>query len=323
MKSDHPEHREGAQSVNVLAEVEIAPAPCGGEVGRVDGLVQQGFRELVREGVTGKARRTDTQAALADPVRRPILSAMPTSDVLRKRVALFRAREEAAGSAARLRRLGFSVACLPVVTVAPLVFEPKRTRYDAVIATSAKAFPLTAKIDRDAPLYVVGARTARAAEADGWRVAAPPAPDAGRLLDTLKDAIPSDASVLYVAGRDRKTALESTLSGACALEVVEVYAAEAREGWRPAEIRSLGACTVAMHYSRRSATLAAKLAESGGASAIFRRMTHICLSDDVANPLQAIGAASVRVAGRPDELALFATLIEVEPLFPTHNPSRI
>ncbi len=37
-------------------------------------------------------------------------------------------------------------------------------------------------------------------------------------------------------------------------------------------------------------------------------MTHICLSDDVAEPLQAIGAASAPRRGRPDEPALFATL---------------
>ena len=33
------------------------------------------------------------------------------------RVALFRAREDASVSAARLRRLGFSVACLPVIEI--------------------------------------------------------------------------------------------------------------------------------------------------------------------------------------------------------------
>ena len=65
VESDHPEHRERAQSIDVLAEIEVAPAPCGGEVGRVEGLVQQGFRELFAKGVTGKARRADPQGALA------------------------------------------------------------------------------------------------------------------------------------------------------------------------------------------------------------------------------------------------------------------
>lgn len=248
---------------------------------------------------------------------------MPNSDAARERVALFRASEEAVGSASRLRRLGFAVACLPVVTVVPLDFSPKRARYDAVIATSSKAFQAVESIDRTTPLYVVGARTARAAEADGWRLAAPPAANIERLLDTLKEVVPSGAAVLYVAGRDRKAALESTLSSALALEVVEVYAAEARERWRPAEIRSLGACTIALHYSGRSAALAAVLAERGDAAADFRRMAHVCISRDVAAPLEAIGVATIRVAAKPDERALFATLVEAAALFPSHNASRI
>ena len=236
---------------------------------------------------------------------------------------MFRAREDAASAAARLDRLGFAVARLPVLEVVPLAFTVKRSRYDAVIATSGKAFLADAPVDRSAPLYVVGARTARTAEAGGWRIAAPPAPDAAGLIETLKDAIPPGAAVLYLAGRDRKPALESALSGALALEVVEVYAAQARERWRPSEIRDLGGCAAALHYSRRSAALAAALAEQAGAGAGFRQMTHACLSADVAKPLQAIGAANLRIAARPDEDALLSALIEAAQLFPTRDPSRI
>ena len=108
------------------------------------------------------------------------------------------------------------------------------------------------------PLYVVGARTARAAEARGWRLAAPPAPDAARLAETLRRELPPGASVLYLAGRDRKPALEAALGGFCALEVAEAYVAEARASWRPPEIRALASCAAALHYSRRSAVLAAQ-----------------------------------------------------------------
>ncbi len=323
MKSDHTEHREGAQSIDVFAEVERAAAPGGGEVGRVERLVQLGFRELVCEGVTGKAREAYPQAALADPVRQRIMAAMPRSSARRGQVALFRARDEAALSAARLRRLGYGAACLPVVTVASLPFTPKRPRYEAVIATSAKAFSAIGPVDRTAPLFVVGARTARAAEAEGWRLAAPPAPDVATLVETLNHAVPSGAHILYLAGRDRKTALEETLSPALALEAVDVYAAEARERWKPAEVRALAGSTIALHYSRRSAALAADLAERAGAGTVFRKLTHVCLSQDVAKPLEAIGAVSVRVAASPNEPALFAVLVEAEPLFPSHRASRI
>ena len=47
------------------------------------------------------------------------------------------------------------------------------------------------------------------------------------------------ANALYLAGRDRKGTLEAALGAICALEVVEAYAAEARRGWRPDEVRAL------------------------------------------------------------------------------------
>ena len=161
------------------------------------------------------------------------------------RVALFRAREDAARAAARLRRLGFAVANLPVIEIAPRPFAPSRTRYDAVVATSAKAFLSDAPVEKASPLFVVGARTARAAESRGWRLAAPPAPDAARLIEALKRLTAPGASVLYLAGRDRKGALEAALGATRALEIVEAYAAEAREAWSRAEVRALAACEAA------------------------------------------------------------------------------
>jgi len=248
---------------------------------------------------------------------------MPNPGAARTRVALFRAREDGASSAARLRRLGFSVACLPATEVAPLSFTLERPRYDGAIATSARAFLVEVPLDPATPLFVVGAGTARAAEARGFRLAAAPARDSERLAATLKGALPPGAAVLYLAGRDRKTTVESALAGAAALEVVEVYAAEARERWRPAEVRALGACAFALHYSRRSAALAVKLAQTAGAAARFRRMTHVCLSADVAKALEAIEAARTRIAVSPHETALFAALIEAATVFPSSSPSRI
>ncbi len=239
------------------------------------------------------------------------------------RIALFRAREDAAGSAARLRHLGFSVAHLPVIEIAPLPFAPTKERYDAVVATSAKAFLSDAPLDRAAPLFVVGARTAREGEARGWRLAAPPAPDAERLAGTLERMTEPGASVLYLAGRDRKPSLETALAATRALEVVEAYAAAARRGWRPAEIRALASSAIALHYSRRSAGLAARLAEAAGLSGQFAAMAHICLSADVAAPLEAIGAAHLFVAQRADEPSLIATLSHAARLFPSDRPYRI
>ena len=188
-----------------------------------------------------------------------------TAKDARSRVALFRARKDADASAARLRRRAFpSLACRRLRLRQPV--QPRRSRYGAVVATSDKAFLADGACDTSSPLYVVGARTGRAAEARGWRLASPPAPDADELIKTLAGALKSEASVLYLAGRDRKEAIEAALAGSFALEVAEAYVAEARAAWRPAEARALAFCAAALHYSRRSAGLAAGLAKAAGVS---------------------------------------------------------
>ena len=42
VEGDHPENSKRAQAIDVVAEVEIAPDARGGEVGSVEGFVQQG-----------------------------------------------------------------------------------------------------------------------------------------------------------------------------------------------------------------------------------------------------------------------------------------
>jgi uroporphyrinogen-III synthase len=239
------------------------------------------------------------------------------------RVALFRARRAAAVSAARLRRLGFSVACLPVIEIRPRAVRPRRARYDAVIATSDAAFLGGWLSDASSPLFVVGDHAARAAKARGWRLAFPPAPDAARLTETLRGALKPGASVLYIAGRDRKPTIEAALGGAFALEVVEAYAAEARDKWRPGEARALAFCVAGLHYSRRSAVLAATLAKSSGAESRFLELEHMCISRDVAEPLEAAGAARIAIAETPDEAGLFRALCRRFGGFPSIGASRI
>jgi len=240
-----------------------------------------------------------------------------------RRVALFRARKDAAASAARLRRLGFSVACLPAIEIRPRTVRPRRSRYDAVIATSSAAFRGEGPSDTSSPLFVVGDRAGRAAKAQGWRLASPPASDAAKLAETLQGALKPGASVLYLAGRDRKETVEAALEGTFALEVVEAYAAEAREAWRGVEARALESCVAGLHYSRRSAGLAATLAKGAGAESRFLELMHVCLSRDVAEPLEAAGATRIAIAETLDEAGLFRALCGSFGGFPSIGASRI
>lgn len=238
------------------------------------------------------------------------------------KVALFRARDDAGLSGARLRRLGYRTISAPVIEIIRLRAKPARGSYDAVVASSARAFAGEAIVEASTPLYVVGARTGRAAEALGWRPTAPPAPDAARIVELLKRDLPLGANVLYLAGRDRTPTLEASLEG-YALEVVEAYAAEARLSWSASEIRKLASCGAALHYSSRSAGLAARLAESSGVMERFLELRHICLSTEVAKPLRSIRARCVVVAERPDESALFDELRQPLAVFPSRGGSRI
>jgi uroporphyrinogen-III synthase len=241
----------------------------------------------------------------------------------RSQVALFRERNDANASAARLRRLGFAVACLPVIEIRTRPVKPQRSRYDATVATSDKAFMNDGPLDKSLPLYVVGARTGRVAQARGWRLASPPAPDADRLVKILTGALKPQASVLYLAGRDRKEVVETALRETFALEVVEAYAAEAREAWRPSEARTLESCVAALHYSRRSAELAAAFAKTAGVMARFLDLNHVCISRDVAEPLQALGVSRVAIGETPDEAGLFRRLQQEPGGFPSLGSSRI
>jgi uroporphyrinogen-III synthase len=238
-------------------------------------------------------------------------------------VALFRDRKDANASAARLRKLGFSVACLPAIEIRTSPVRPRRSRYDAVIATSDKAFHSDGPRDTPSPLYVVGARTGRAGEARGWRLAAPPARDADELVSTLAATLKPRAHLLYLAGRDRKETIETALAGAFDVEIAEAYAAKAREAWRPAEARSLASCVAAIHYSRRSAELAAAQAKAAGEEACFLELNHVCISRDVAEPLLALGASRVAIAETPDEAGLFRRLRQELGGFPSLGSSRI
>jgi len=233
-------------------------------------------------------------------------------DPPRPKVALFRAPEDTAESAAKLGEMGFEAVPLPVLETRPLAVSPTHSRYDAVLATSAKAFLADLPVDRASPLYAVGERTLRVGEAAGWRAGAPPAPDVTRLAALIRAQFPQGAHVLYLAGRDRKPLLETELSARFNLEVLECYAAEARAAFGPDEIAALGGCRAALHYSRRSAALAAGLAERAGVGEAFRGLVHICISDDAAGPIEAL-ATRARIASTATEMSLFAALREALP----------
>ena len=231
---------------------------------------------------------------------------------MKRTIALMRANEESERGAVRLAELGHASVIAPATLIFATRADVPPGPYDAVVATSARAFDLLSASARDAivawPLFVVGAQTARAARARELGVEAL-AQDAAALVACLRIRLTPASRVLYLAGRDRKSDLERALAVAGhRVTSIEVYVAQARTAWSSEEARALAACDAALHYSARSAELALRLAEGAGIMKSFRALLHVCISEDAASPLRSSGATRVRSASRPDEDALFDAL---------------
>lgn len=230
------------------------------------------------------------------------------------RVAVFRAEADGRRTAARLEAMGHTALPLPVLRIVPTGRSVPGGTADALIFTSAHApEALAHHLDgisalRGLPCWCVGERTARAARAAGFGAIESGGGDAAQLARAIIER-GAPPRLAFVTGRDRKPDLERTLAAAgVALTVVEAYAAEPVPAWPAAEAANLATAAAALHYSRRSAALASRLAEAAGCGAPFRRLAHHCLSADAAAGLEGVDAARISVAERPAEESLLATL---------------
>ncbi|MBK9081253.1 MAG: uroporphyrinogen-III synthase [Rhizobiales bacterium] len=231
------------------------------------------------------------------------------------RVVLTRARADAARTAARLVERGDEAILAPVLAVRALP-APLPGRADGFVATSAHAFLGWAERPADErawaaarPLFAVGAATAGAGAAAGFRDVRRAGGDADGLVRLLRLAARPGDRLVYLAGRDRKPALEAGLAAAgLPLAVVDVYEA-APVDWdaaTSARLAALGDAGV-LHFSRRSAELFLANAHAAGLSARIAGWRHVAISDDAAAPLRT-GGLAVAVAARPDETELLAAL---------------
>ena len=227
------------------------------------------------------------------------------------RVLVTRPQPDAGRTAAALAERGHAAVLAPVTEIRRTGAALPGGRFDAIAATSHHAFAGPEGLDRHLPVFAVGARTAAAARAAGFRDVRVGRGDAAGLADLLRLTLPRPARLLYLAGRDRKPLLEEAVSRAgYGISVAEVYGADALPDW-PAEVRDAlrgREVEAALHYSRRSVDLALGLAARTGLDEAVLLLRHLCLSDDCAEPLLERRAASVAVADRPDEDALLALL---------------
>ena len=229
-----------------------------------------------------------------------------------------RARLDAEQTAAQLTALGHEAILAPVFDIVATSGAAPAGPFDATVATSAHALAtsqVTSQAPRHQPFFAVGNRTAAAAAAAGFTDLRRCDSDAAALATVVAATLTRSARLLYLAGRDRKPMLEAALIGAgLSLTVHEAYEALGAVVWPEAVIEALkaGHVDAALHFSRRSATLALDLARRHDVLPAFRRLRHYCLSQDVCVPLCRDGAERIDIAPRPDAESLLA-LVNMTP----------
>ncbi len=236
------------------------------------------------------------------------------------RILLTRGREEARGTADKLTNSGHQIVLSPVIEMCPTGVAWPQGLADAVVATSAAAFDL-AEFPVDYPLpearrlmrlFVVGSKTLDAARRCGFTGEAVVASDAKELATRLTTLLQPPMRLVYVAGHDRKTDLETTCRDAgLTMTPIETYEARAATQLSDDALSAFHneGIDVVLHYSRRSAEIFLSLASS--AEIDPASMQHVAISADAAEPLHDAACQRVAIAAEPKEVAILALLSEL------------
>jgi uroporphyrinogen-III synthase len=231
------------------------------------------------------------------------------------RLLVMRPGADADRTARALRARGHEVAVVPVLQFDIMAnVDLGAGPFAAIAMTSANAVRAIEQHPGRAglthlPVFTVGHHTAAAAQAAGFAQvmsAAGGLPELTRLIAAKL----LGGRVLYLAAADRSGDLAGALAPhRIAVETIVVY----RMATNPLLAQDLGAALDAwpdgaLHYSRRSAQTFLVGAGTAGRLDAALRLTHYCLSAEVAAPLAAAGATAVKVAPRPEEAALLELL---------------
>lgn len=229
-----------------------------------------------------------------------------------------RPEPDAERTAAALRSRGHEVeiaALLRIESIADAELGPGP--WSALVVTSANALRALESHRRRVELlglrvFAVGRRTAAAARAAGFLDVMPAGGDVHELAQhILREEPPGRAPLLYLAGQDRSGDLAADLAaGGRIIVTAVVYRAIAMDRFPPAIAAALAARQIdgVLHFSRRSAQAYIDCARAAGLLDQALAPSHYCVSQQIAAPLAAAGAKSLRIATRPEETALLALI---------------
>lgn len=230
-----------------------------------------------------------------------------------KPILILRAEEDALRTAEKLRQFGFDSILSPVIKIYTTYTKAPKADYDALIASSAKAFETADEIERFSllPVHAVGAKTAMSARNKGFDPEIV-AGNAEAILPLLLQKYHKSTHFLYLAGRDRQSFLEDGLRQAGhRITLHEVYKAEAAQRMTQEAENLLreNKLSAALHYSKRSVEIFTQLVATAQLTANLSNIDHFALSKDVAHPLELM-QLSPYVADKPNETQLLKLMVE-------------
>jgi uroporphyrinogen-III synthase len=232
------------------------------------------------------------------------------------RVVVTRPQPQGKRTADALAARGHDVWEVPLMKVEPVEADLSGS-WGAVIITSGNAPTAIAGNAAFAglcklPLYSVGRRSAEAAREAGFADVTSAGGDVHDLVWLLRERrADAKAPLLYLAGEDRAADLIGELAAhGVAAEMRVVYRAVTAPfpDELVAALEAGDDVQAVLHFSKRSAENYVAGARAAGIIEQAMDVPHYCLSAQVAEPLQAAGAADVTIAPRPHEAALIELL---------------
>ena len=226
------------------------------------------------------------------------------------RLLVTRPRPEAERTAQALARRGHDALIAPMLEIEPVNADFNPASFDAIVITSANAVRslVQAALQNSLlrPVLAVGHQTAQAARDAGFLDVMSADGDAADLISLIRSRWNKGrARLLYLAGNDRSRDLAADLAkDGIQVETVIVYGADAAARLPDDAQQALRHGTIdgVLHYSRRSTEIFLTCADAGGLD--VSPLRHYCLSQRAAEPLSARGFKAIRIAPRPDEVAL-------------------
>ena len=223
---------------------------------------------------------------------------------------------DAERTASRLRAMGHIVVVRPLLRVEflPLIIEVDPA---AIVVTSRNAVRAIGTWKEvaawwDRPLFAVGAATASAAVAAGFkdvRAAEGDGAALARLVSGSPD--PAGGSVLYPAAEDRSLVMEEMLRAeGFDIEIAVAYRMTAAEGLGSDVVEALrsGALAGILLYSKRSAATFLSLVDKSGLTGALQQLRIFALSPTIASIFAGRAVGRIDVAAAPREDALLSLI---------------